>query len=238
MQLRTELHTPGRRSASLLVLLPPSLSSLDDFYQHGFIEAVRQRAIDADLLLADVSARHVMERRVVSALHTQVVLPAQAQGYQQIWLAGISMGAFCALHYAAEHAPRLAGLCLLAPYPGTGDVLAELRAAGGAAAWAQGAPEAGPLLTATPGQDSAPADERAWWRWLGRQADVNAWPTPVYLASGLSDRFHKGQQLLAELLPAARCHWLPGGHDWATWRLLWAHWLDHGPLGQAQGTRP
>ena len=40
-----------------------------------------------------------------------------------------------ALLYASTHAAELAGLHLLAPYPGTGDIVAEIRAAGGPQAW-------------------------------------------------------------------------------------------------------
>lgn len=224
MLLRTDWHTAGARSDTLIVLLPPSLSSLDDFYQHGLVDALRQRQIPADLLLADVTAQHVMNRTVVTELHTQVVQPAQAQGYQRIWLMGISMGAFCALHYVAAHAPGLAGLCLLAPYPGTHDVLAEIRAAGGALAWAG--------TQTGPGQD-----ERAWWYWLGQQAHVGEWPTPVYLASGQSDRFLSGQKLLAELLPPGHTQLLHGGHDWPTWKSLWEQWLDFGPLAAQQAVQ-
>lgn len=222
MQLRTELHTAGTRSPTLLVLLPPSLSQLEDFYQHGFVDALRQRPVAADLWLADVTGQHVLDRTVVSALHTGVVLPARALGYRSIWFAGISMGGFCALHYAAQHAAELAGLCLLAPYPGTGDVLAEIRAAGGAAQWAQSASD-------------PQRDERAWWSWLCGQARQADWKTPVYFGSGNHDRFLRGQRLLTPLLPPERVHEIDGGHDWPTWRALWEHWLDHGPLALSSG---
>jgi pimeloyl-ACP methyl ester carboxylesterase len=119
MRTRTELHAAPQRSGTLLVLLPPSLSSIDDFYSQGFVDAVRQRHLPVDLLLADVTAQHVIDGTVVAALHTGVLQPARANGYRSVWLAGISMGAFSALYYAAHHADHLAGLYLLAPYPGT-----------------------------------------------------------------------------------------------------------------------
>lgn len=219
-ELRTELLTgttaSGARNTTLLVLLPPSLSRLEDFHTQGFVDAVRKRELPVDLLLADITAQHVMDRSVVGALHTQVVQPARAKGYSAIWLAGISMGAFCALHYAAEHADQLTGLCLLAPYPGTADVLAEIRAAGGAATWAE--------------QHTGPAtDERAWWLWLAQQSQQGQWPTQVHLRTGASDRFLNGQRQLMDLLPPQHTHILPGAHDWPTWQTLWVHWLDHGP---------
>lgn len=216
MRLRTELHSATQRSDTLLVLLPPSLSSIDDFYAQGFVDAVRQRQLPVDLLLADVTAQHVIDNTVAATLHAQVLQPARADGYRAIWLVGISMGAFCALHCAAHHANQLAGLYLLAPYPGTGDVLAEIRAAGGAASWCQ--------------QQPSTVDERAWWQWLGRESLKAEWTTPVYFGTGSTDRFLNGQRLLADLLPEARIRILPGAHQWPTWKMLWDDWLDHGPL--------
>lgn len=222
MRTRTEWHTAGQRSETLLVLLPPSLSSIDDFYEQGFVAAVRQRQLPLDLLLADVTAQQVLDNTVASTLYTEVLQPARAAGYRAIWLAGISMGAFSALHCAAHHAAHLAGLYLLAPYPGTGDVLAEIRAAGGAARWCQ--------------HPHSAQDERAWWQWLGRESLTAEWTTPVYFGTGTADRFLRGQRLLADLLPEARVRLLPGSHQWPTWKALWDDWLDHGPL--AGGASP
>ena len=220
MRTRTELHAAAQRSETLLVLLPPSLSSIDDLYTHGFVDAVRQRHLPLDLLLADVTAQHVIDNTVVSILHTEVVQLARAGGYRSVWLAGISMGAFSALHYAAHHADHLAGLYLLAPYPGTGDVLAEIRAAGGAATWCQ--------------HQTSTLDERAWWQWLSQESLKGEWTTPVYFGTGNTDRFLNGQRLLADLLPEDRIRVLPGGHQWPTWKALWEDWLDHGPLASGR----
>jgi pimeloyl-ACP methyl ester carboxylesterase len=216
MRTRIDLQRPGQCGETLLVVLPPALSSIDDFFDQGFLDAVRKRDLAVDLLFADTNGQQVIDRTVVPALHAEVVLPAQARGYRSIWLTGISMGAFSALHYAAHHGSHLAGLYLLAPYPGTGDVLAEIRAAGGAAAWSQ--------------QQTSVSDERLWWQWLAKQNLKSQWATPVYFGTGHTDRFIKGQRLLCELLPQDRVCMLPGDHQWPTWKSLWENWLDHGPL--------
>lgn len=218
MRTCTEWYTSGHRSETLLVLLPPSLSSLDDFYTQGFVDAVRQRQLPMDLLLADITGQHVLDRTMVTTLYTKVLQPARAEGYRAIWLAGISMGGFCALHCAAHHADHLAGLYLMAPYPGTGDVLAEIRTAGGATAWCQ--------------QQSSTLDERAWWQWLGQESQKAQWTTPVYVGTGATDRFLNGQRLLTDLLPDDRVRVVPGGHQWPTWKTLWDDWLDFGPLAR------
>lgn len=219
MRIRTELHAAPQRSNTLLVLLPPALSSIDAFYEHGFVDSVRQRGVQVDLLLADVNGQQVLDKTAVSALHNLVVQPAQHRGYRSIWLAGVSLGAFSALLYAAEHADaqasHLAGLLLLSPYPGTNDVLREIRAAGGAVSWSQ--------------RYSSSADERSWWHWLARQSARTEWGTPVYFGTGSNDRFLSGQSLISELLPQERICVLPGSHQWSTWKALWEHWLDQGP---------
>lgn len=216
MRTRLELHHANQRSDTLLVLLPPALSSIDDFHEQGFVAAVRQRQLPADILLADANAQHVIDHSVVSELQAHVIQPARAQGYLSIWLAGISMGAFSALSYAAQHAEQIAGLYLIAPYPGTADVLTEIRAAGGATTWCQNPPNT--------------QDERTWWQWLGRESLKGEWRTPVYVGTGSADRFLSGQRLLCDVLPENRVRVLPGRHQWPTWKALWDDWLDHGPL--------
>ena len=47
---------------------------------------------------------------------------------------------------------------------------------------------------------------------------------------GTDDRFAQGHRTLAGLLPAAHVDAVPGGHDWAPWRRLWARWLDRALL--------
>jgi len=216
MHIRTECYQSGQRSVTLLVLLPPALSSINEFDTQGFVAAVRQRQLPVDLRLVDATAQYVIDKSLVDTLHAQVLLPAQAEGYRSVWLAGISMGAFSALYYAAQHAEQIAGLYLMAPYPGTADVLAEIRDAGGATAWCQ-------QVADTP-------HERCWWYWLGKQSLLGQWRTPVYFGSGSTDRFLRGQQLIAEVLPKDHVRMLPGKHEWSTWQALWADWLDHGPL--------
>lgn len=216
MRTRIDLYQAPQRCETLLVLLPPALSSIDDFEEQGFVSAVRQRWLPVDVLLAEITGQQVLDNSMVSALATQVIEPAIASGYRSIWLAGISIGAFNALYYAANHADQLAGIFLMAPYTGTADVLSEITAAGGAACWGQ--------------QQASFLHERIWWQWLCQESLKSQWRTPVYFATGDSDRFLKGQRLLAELLPSERARILPGGHRWPTWKALWEDWLDQGPL--------
>jgi hypothetical protein len=217
MRILTDLFDSQNRQDTLLVLLPPAESSIEDFISHGFVEAVRSRQIRTDILLAEVTHQHVMSKTIVSALHEHVMLPALASGYKKIWFAGISLGAFNALFYASEYAEHLAGIYLIAPYPGTGDILAEIIAAGGAAKW-------------THTQSTNRDDERAWWHWISQESAAGLWSTPVYFGTGTEDRFLRGQRILAELLPGENVRMISGTHTWPTWIALWQEWLESAPL--------
>ena len=209
------------RPDSLLVLLPGAHMLPEDFRTQGFIAAVRERALAVDVQMPALDYTHVMAKTAVGTLHEQVIAPARAAGYRHIWLAGISLGGLTALLYAARHADELAGIHLLAPYPGTGDIVAEIRAHGGPLAW-----------SATPAAEQG--DERIAWRWLAQQAQAGH-PLPVSFGCGEGDRFARNQRLFTELLPAARVRWLPGTHAWPAWQALWQDWLDGGALAEAAG---
>ncbi len=207
---------PGRQADHLVVLLPPAQASLNDLVAEGFIAEVRRRSLAVDVLLADVCYQQVMAHTAAAELQRQVIQPALGQGYRSVWLAGISLGAFNVLHCAAAFPGEVAGLCLLAPYPGTGDVLREIEAAGGPARWA------------SQGQHSG-AFERIWWSWLYRQAS-QADRLPVWVGLAQGDRFIRGQRMLASLLPPAQVDEIEGDHSWPYWRLLWQRWLERGWL--------
>lgn len=212
MRTLTDLVPTAKRPDTLLVLLPPALSTIDDLCEQGFVDAVRRRQLPVDVLLADINGQDVLNKSTTSLLHTEVMQPAMDSGYRSIWLAGISLGAFSSLYYAAHHADMLTGLYLLSPYPGTNDVLAEIEAAGGAAAWSQ--------------TQTSTLDERKWWQWLAHQSLQSHWTVPVYFGTGSADRFIRGQRLMSALLPHTHVRTLPGAHQWCTWKSLWEQWLD------------
>jgi pimeloyl-ACP methyl ester carboxylesterase len=205
--------SPGQRAENLLVLLPPALSKLEDLLEQGFVAEVRGRGLPLDIVLAEPCYQQVMGKTVAEDLHQEVVMPALSAGYRRIWLAGVSLGAFNALTYAAVYGECVAGMKLIAPYPGTSDILHEIQAAGGPEAWA-----------ADPA--SSHADERAWWHWL---AHAGRFCQPeIYLGLASQDRFHSGQAMMAGLVPAERVHRVEGDHSWPVWQALWRHWLDQG----------
>jgi pimeloyl-ACP methyl ester carboxylesterase len=171
-----------------------------------------------DLLVAGAALDYVADGSVLRRLHEEVLAPYCARGYQRIWLAGISLGAFVAMGYALHHPGAVEGIVALAPYLGRRPLVQEIAQAGGLAQW-------GP--TQVRREDDM--DQRLW-RWLANPpADAPA----LYLGYGTEDRFAEGHRLLAASLPADRVQTLPGGHDWPPWRRLWSDWLDRGLLPAA-----
>ena len=198
-------HTAARR----VLLLPPAYARPGDFLREGFADAVRARALEVDLVAVGLRLRSVSDRSVLTQL-TQLVAAARAAGCTQVWLAGISLGAYIALLYAEREPRAVDGLCLFAPYLGSHIVTQEIERAGGVAAW-------------QPAEVAAEDEERRLWRFIKTHAPGEP---PIHLGLGREDRFGARHRLLAAALPAAHVDLVPGGHEWPVWRRLWENFLD------------
>jgi len=204
---------PGATAPILLVWLPGAYHRPEDFLDAGFDARVRERGLGLDLEFVALDLEHVGDRRPVDELEREVVAPARARGCRTVWIGGISLGGFFALHYAIAYPEAWDGLCLLAPYVGNRMLAAEIAAAGGLAAW-----QPGPLAESD--------EERRIWRFIQSQRAQSAKRRPVYLGYGHDDRFAGTHRLMAGMLPADAVCEVPGGHDWKTWSVLWEHFLS------------
>jgi pimeloyl-ACP methyl ester carboxylesterase len=201
---------------TLLVILPGRGMTTRELEKEGFVAAVRSAGLAVDVLRADAHYGYYKDRSILDRLRADVVVPAQAQGYRAIWLAGISMGGLGALLYAEAHPGDVAGILMLAPYLGEPDTAEAVAKAGGPMQWP--AP-AGPLPDAAIGP-------RAWRgvQDLLQRGDAIARP-PLYLGYGLQDDFAPSLRVLAQALPAGRVFSAAGGHDWDPWLGLWRRML-------------
>ena len=200
---------PGVMAPMRMIWLPGAYHAARDFLEAGFPEAVLLRHLPVDLSFVDLDLRYLGDDAAQQQLRTEMVLPARKLGVS-VWLAGVSLGGFIALDYAATFAGELDGVCLLAPYLGNRMLTAEIAAAPGLDAWAPG--------------ELAEADaERRVWRYLKtRVAD----PPALYLGFGHDDRFAAAHKLLAAALPPASVDVIAGGHEWRTWVRLWENFLE------------
>ncbi len=216
--MRVHRHSaePGRTTRCLVVFLPGIGDSERDFVDHGFIDAFGARSLPVDAVAANATFGYYANRTVITRLREDVLQPARAAGYREIWLVGISMGGMGALLLAKTAEPDIAGAVLLAPYLGDGDLLREIDRAGGVARWQPGA--------VTPNDY-----QRDVWRFIKENtssSDPEARPR-LYLAAGDKDKLAYGHRLLAAALPKDRTFTTPGKHDWGPWGVLWADFLDH-----------
>ena len=209
--MRSIFRAAGSSVAPMrMVWLPGAFHSPEDFLKAGFDAAVRSRRIPLDLVFVDTQLEHLRDRTVHERLRRDILAPARALGCRSIWLAGISLGGFIALDYAAGHPEDWDGLCLLAPYLGNRVLIAEIAGSPG-----RSVRQPGPLADFD--------EERRIWRFIASQrADAKR----MYLGYGREDRFASAHALMAEVLGPNAVHVVSGGHDWPTWNSLWEHFLD------------
>lgn len=211
-------QAPDRREARrLVVMLPGAGMTAADFAANGLVRALHERHPDIDIVAACPPLELYLDGEAAAALHRQVIEPARAEGYEEIWLLGISLGGMGAILAAALHENRVEGVVLLAPFLGTPGTIAAIEAAGGPARWTASA------VTTAP--------EAAMWRWLRNFCAAPPARPAFFLGYGEADRFARGHRLLGALLPPACVVTLPGGHDWETWGALWRLVLDAGIFG-------
>ena len=202
----------GRRS--LVVLLPPIGGKGSHYETQGFLDEVWERGFEASMEVVDVKPSLYLGSRIVELLKTEVIEPAKAEGYEKIYLVGISLGGHGALLYATKYPEDVDGIVILAPFIG-GDIASEaIEEAGGLDTW-----EDCPFL--------------AWnyacnlWKSLKVYVSDPRNQRKVVLGFGREDKFADQCRVLADALPPEQVFTVSGGHDWATWKKLWIKAADY-----------
>jgi len=199
-----------------LVVLLPTIGGEGSFYEtQGFIQAMRDRGGEGHYKVLDVKPILYLNGRVVDLLKTTVIDPARADGYATIWLVGTSLGGHGALLYLSRHPEDVDYVAVLAPFIADPITLDAIQDEGGldqmaecpGIAWDY----ACNMLTLIESYLETPGNERR-----------------LAIGYGLDDGFAEQNKLLADILPPDLVFTVPGGgHDWDTWKQLWAQILDH-----------
>lgn len=201
------------RADMLIVMLPGVYSYPEEFAREGFVKAVQDSRIAADVVRVDAHLGYYEKNAFVERLRQDVIAPAKARGYRAIWIFGISLGGFGGLIYAQEHPEDIAGVVALAPYLGAATISDEVAKAGGLMRWS---------ASANPAGDERSRRETALWASLKRYGSPSATTLPqLWLGYGNADRFAPSNGLLGAVLPPERVFTTDGGHDWAPWLRLW-----------------
>ena len=190
--------SPGK---TLVVMLPGRGDRADNFVKANFVEIGNGQHID--VIAVDAHFGYYAERNLIPRLHNDIILPARARGYENIWMLGVSMGGFGSLLYAAEHPDMVSGVILLAPFLGGLELVDEIENAGGLAAWNGDAKDFKQY-------------EVDLWRWL-KSETAKSNGTSVVLGFGRSDRLAMAYGPLLQALDASNVFVSDGGHYWKTW---------------------
>lgn len=191
----------------LMVVLPGRGDDLADLRRSGVVEAIHAVWPDTDVLLAELSMPYYLQGDAPQRLHHEVVEPARARGYRELWFAGASLGGMGSLMYDRAYPDAIDGIVLLAPFLGQRAILREITTAGGIAHWDAGPPQA--------------VTDDTWqhelWRHIQALSRDPVKARRVWLAYGESDRLRKTMPLLEPALPASQVLVRPGGHTWGVW---------------------
>jgi pimeloyl-ACP methyl ester carboxylesterase len=196
-----------QKAERLVVVLPGRADDLAALRDSGMVESIQDAWPDADVVLAELAIRYYMDGQAPQQLHREVIAPAQARGYREIWLAGASLGGMGTLLYDRAYPGGVDGLVLLAPYLGDRPILREIMDAGGVADWDPGPPR----------QIDADNWQRELWRHIHGWSREPHKARNVWLAYGDRDRLRRAMPLLAPVLRDDQVLVRPGGHDWTVW---------------------
>lgn len=199
----------GNSGKILVVVLPGRGDDVANLKASGIANAIQDAMPEADVMLTGISLAYYMEGRMPTRLHEEIIVPARARGYKEIWLAGASMGGMGVLMYDREYPGDATGLVLLAPYLGGRKVLKQINEAGGLANW-----DAGPVPPSVDGNNF----DRELWRYLKTWQNQNKTRSNhVWLAYGKSDRLSSAMPPLQKLLKPEHVFVREGGHAWVVW---------------------
>jgi pimeloyl-ACP methyl ester carboxylesterase len=232
--MRVDVRSSSTQQAPvLLVLLPGAYDTPNDFIDQGFVKTALElqlsAAISFDIALLDAHIGFYTNQQIVTRLRDEVVLPAKALGYSQVWLAGISLGGYGSLLYSMREGQGVGsvdGIFIMAPFMGSRHLPAEVAKAGGLVAWKP----ATLLATSADNQHTTDIDDELW-AWLKHYAntDVAARKPVIYLGFGEDDRFVASNRLLGAVLPSKQVMTVAGGHTWGPWLALWRLFLEQKP---------
>lgn len=205
------LLIPARQQAAdspLVIVLPGIGDDLLDLQNSGIAAAIQHGWPRADVLLTAATLGYYLRGGVGQRLHNEIILPAHAQGRQEIWLTGASMGGMGGLLFERRYPAEVSGMVLLAPYMGDARLIKTITASGGPGRWQPGLP---------PANINRRNYQIELWRVVHGWARHPETTRNVWLAAGSRDRLLPSAKLVAPLLPAGHFLELPGGHSWKVW---------------------
>jgi pimeloyl-ACP methyl ester carboxylesterase len=200
------LHTLkiGDGSNTLVVMLPGINDRAEQFLTAGFVGG-NPSGEPFDVVAVEAELGDYLSGAIVERLRTDVIEPALARGYDDIWLLGVSIGGYGSLLYASAFPADIRGVVLLAPYLGGRRVPRAIAAAGGLETWRAAAARISPFVDG----------------WTALQTLTQHHDATIVLGFGGDDRLAATYAPLLVTLPSSQVYTVQGGHTWTTWAPLW-----------------
>jgi pimeloyl-ACP methyl ester carboxylesterase len=194
---------------NLFVILRGRGGSHYDFEEHGIIDEVRRQKLPFDIVAPAAHFGYYRTETLPERLKHDIIEPARAKGYSNIWLAGFSMGGLGSLFTVRKYPDLVEGVILVSPFLGGSSILNEIEKAGGLSGWSR--PE---------------GTEGKWpydlWDWIGQYRETPDRFPEIHLGYGDDDRMTKGgPALLIPSLKPENHFAVPGGHDYETFKEIW-----------------
>jgi len=107
------LHYRGNHTSAqkkLIIFLRGRGGSHEDFAAEGFIDDIKARELPYDMAAPNAHFGYYFGETLVPRLKADVVEQAKADGYEQFWLVGVSMGGLGALMYTRNHPGDIEGI--------------------------------------------------------------------------------------------------------------------------------
>lgn len=197
-------------SSDLYVFLPGRGDAVDAFEENGFIDMLRTVNPAADAVAVDAHMAYYEKGVMAEQVYRDVLAPYIDEGYRNIVLVGISLGGYGALWLSNAYPESTFSVVLLAPFLGMKPLVERIEDAGGVKNWrAQ--------------LDHEAAFDELVWLWADDLRDPRSGLVDnAILGYGQSDRFAGAAELLATALPDSNVFSVEGGHNWSSWKQLWA----------------
>jgi pimeloyl-ACP methyl ester carboxylesterase len=204
-----EYAAASQPAKCLFVLLPGRGDRAETFEQRGFVDILRKSGRSIDIRAADATFGYYIKGAMLERFAADVMASAKARGYQEIWLAGPSMGGFGSLFYSRAHAAEITGVLAIAPFLGDRTLIEEITRAGGLEHW---------RAPARVDEMNADNYQREMWRWLQAATQGKEAAPLIFAGYGTADKLRAADSLLTAELPPSRVFLTDGKHEWPAWQ--------------------
>ena len=212
---------------TLLVMLPGIRGNDKSFAKNDFITILESNDIDVDVLAIDAHFAYYKNKSLIDRLQQDVIKLAKQQGYENIWLLGISLGGLGSMLYTNQRPEDISGVILIAPYLGDKELLDEIKSYANLQEWLEYVKQINrENYKETISEKQRKIAQHLWLPLLQRKCYPQK---PIYLLYGEKDKLKYSNDILATCLRKDRIVRMQGKHNWSTWKELWHKLLTNNP---------